>query len=329
MTRFLAKRLGALVLILLLILMVTFVIFYIFPANPAQSICGKGCTATRVATIDHQLGLDRPLYVQFAQYIKQLFAGTTYGHGAQAVPCPVPCLGFSFQNSQPVTSLIAQRFPVSLSIALGAAVLWLAFGVSAGVVAALRRDTWLDKATTTVALGGVAIPIFVIAIAMLYVFASKLHVLPYPQYVSIFQNPGQFFAGMIMPWCALAAVYAAIYTRLTRASMIDVMEQEYITTARAKGLPEHSVVIRHGLRSALTPVVTIFGIDLGALLGGAVLVEQTFGLPGLGQLFIDAVGKVDIPVITAITLLVSFFVVFANLVVDVVYMILDPKVRIT
>jgi peptide/nickel transport system permease protein len=327
MGRFVARRLVAMVVVLFIILVITFAIFYVFPANPAIDICGKGCTAQSVAVIDKQLGLDHPIYEQFYKYVSEIFVGATFGQGNHTVSCNIPCLGFSYQENLPVTTLLRQHLPVSISIAIGAAVIWLIFGVGLGTIAALRKNTWMDKGVTSIALGGIALPVFLVGIVLLYLVTAKLNWLPDPYYESVFKNPLDFAKGLIQPWVALALVYAAIYVRFTRARLIEVMEEPYVTTARAKGLRERRVVTHHGLRAALTPVVTIFGMDLGGLLGGAVVVETLYGLPGIGQLFILAVGRDDTPVVLGVTLVAAFFVVVANLVVDILYAVLDPRVR--
>jgi len=325
---YIARRLGALAGVLLVICAVTFAIFFVFPANPAQQVCGKNCTPARVAVIRHQFGLDESLPEQFGKYVVGIVDGRTYGSGDNVARCPAPCLGFSYQSNTPVTKLIEQRLPVSASLAIGAGVLWLASGVLIGVVSALRKDTWIDRTIMMAALGGMAMPTFLLGILLLLVMCTRLDVLPYPAYTSVFQDPVGFVRGMILPWATLATGYAAVYARFTRASMIETMGQDFITTARAKGLREHTVVIRHGLRAGLTPIMTIFGMDLGALLGGSIIAEQVFGMPGLGTLVMQSVDVVDIPVVMGITLLAAFFVVFANLVVDVLYGVVDPKVRL-
>lgn len=328
MIRYISRRLAALVGVLLVICAVTFAIFFVFPANPAQQVCGKNCTPARIAVIKHQFGLDESLPEQFEKYVVGIVAGRTYGSGDNVAQCPPPCLGFSYQSNAPVTTLIEQRLPVSASIAIGAGVLWLASGVLIGVVSALRKDTWLDKVIMMAALGSMALPSFLVGIVLLLVLCTDLGALPYPSYTSILSDPGGFFEGMILPWATLAAGYAAVYARFTRASMIETMSEDFITTARAKGLREREVVVKHGLRAGLTPIMTIFGMDLGALLGGSIIVEQVFGMPGLGSLLMQSVNVVDIPVVMGVTLLAAFFVVFANLVVDLLYGVVDPKVRL-
>jgi peptide/nickel transport system permease protein len=325
---YISRRLVGIVGVLLATCLITFAIFFVFPANPAEQICGKKCTPQIIATIDQQWGLNEPLYQQFEKYVAGIFAGRTYGQGTQVDRCPVPCLGYSYQNDMPVTSEIAQRLPVSASIAAGAGVLWLAGGVGMGVISALRRDTWLDKVITTIALGGIAAPTMLVGILMLYVFSAKTSILPYPSYTSILSDPGGWAQGMIMPWITLALYYASVYQRYSRASMIEALNQDFITTARAKGLRERTVVVKHGLRAGLMPILTLYGMDIGALLGGSIIIEEIFGMPGLGTLYMQAIQGVDIPTVTGITLLAAFFVIAANLVVDVLYAVIDPKVRL-
>ncbi|MGH3342348.1 MAG: ABC transporter permease [Carbonactinosporaceae bacterium] len=327
MIRFLVRRLIAVAVILLVVCAITFVIFYTIPADPAVLTCGRACTPERIQEINHLLGLDQPLWRQFGDYLMGIFAGRTYGTGELAVQCPFPCLGFSFQNNLPVWDVLMDRLPVTASISVGAAVLWVALGVGAGVVSALRRGTVWDRGAMVMALSGVSLPIYFTALAMLYVFTVKLELLPFPSYVSITESPLRWALGMVMPWVALAFLFSALYARLTRTSMLDTMSENYIRTARAKGLPERNVVVKHGMRAALTPVITIFGIDLGQLLGGAVITETVFGLPGIGQLTWQAIGRADQPVVLGVTLFAAFFIVLANLVVDVLYAVLDPRVR--
>lgn len=328
MRRFLSRRLAGMVGVLLATCLITFAIFFIFPANPAQQVCGRKCTPQIIHSIDKQWGLNKPLYEQFGEYVKGIVAGRTYGKGANSVTCPAPCLGFSFQNNLPVTTLIGQRLPTSVSIAVGAAVIWLFFGVGIGLLGAIRRDTWLDKTVTTVALGGIAAPGFLVAMLLLYLCCAKFQIMPYPSYTPFTQNPLEWLKGLILPWITLALYYAAVYARYTRASMIEVLDSDFITTARAKGLRERRVLLKHGMRAGVTPVLTIFGMDIAALLGGSVLIEKIFGLQGVGILYLQSIGAVDIPTVMGITLLVAFFVVAANIVVDVLYAVIDPKVRL-
>ncbi|GAA4384611.1 ABC transporter permease [Actinomadura verrucosospora] len=329
MTRYVATRLAGVAGVLLVICAVTFTIFYVFPADPALQACGKSCTPERLAMLHHQMGLDRPLWRQFADYLGGVVAGRSYGSGPQAVRCHFPCLGFSYQNNTPVWDLMMQRLPTTLSIAVGAAVLWLAGGVTVGVVSALRKDSLLDRALMVGTLTSASLPIYFTAMALTVLVVQIGGLLPYSSYVPFAEDPAAWARNLVLPWVALALLYAAMYARLSRASMVETMAEPYIRTARAKGLPERTVVAKHGLRAGLTPVLTVFGMDLGALLGGALITESVFGLPGIGRLTIDSIDKSDQPVVMGVALLAAFFITFANLVVDLLYAVVDPQVRFT
>jgi peptide/nickel transport system permease protein len=277
--------------------------------------------------LHHQMGLDRPLWRQFTDYLIGIFAGRTYGSGSLAVQCHFPCLGFSYQNNMPVWDLMMQRLPTTVSIGIGAAALWLVGGVTVGVVSALRKDSLLDRTMMVGTLAAASMPIYFTAMALTVLVVQIGGLLPYSSYVPIGDDPVAWAKTLVLPWVALALLYAAMYARLSRASMVETMSEPYIRTARAKGLPERTVVTKHGLRAGLTPVLTVFGMDLGALLGGAVITESVFGLPGIGRLTIDAIDKSDQPVVMGVALLAAFFITFANLVVDLLYAAIDPQVR--
>jgi peptide/nickel transport system permease protein len=217
--------------------------------------------------------------------------------------------------------------PVTISLAIGAAILWLVGGVSIGVISALKRGTIFDRFSMGVALAGVSLPIFFTGLISLELFSYKWPIFPNVTFVPFDQNPLLWARNLVLPWVTLAFLYAALYARLTRAGMLETMSEDYIRTARAKGLPEHTVIVRHGLRAALTPIITIFGMDLGALLGGAILTETTFSLHGLGLFTVLAVQNQDLPEILGVTMLAAFFIVIANLVVDILYAVVDPRVR--
>jgi peptide/nickel transport system permease protein len=325
MVRYVLRRLIGLVVLLLILSVVIFGLFYLLPASPAAMSCGQRCTPTKIAAKTRAWGLDKPIYVQYGQTMKGIVAGRRYGDGHW---CAAPCLGYSFQLSEPVTTLIEERLPVTAGLAFGAAVLWLAAGVGTGVLSALRKGSVFDRAAMTVALVGVSMPSFFTGLVVLYLFCARLQWLPWPHYVGLTENPLRWAQNMILPWLVVAFLFAALYARLTRANMLEVMSEDYIRTARAKGLPERTVITRHALRAAVTPLVTIFGMDLGGLLGGAVLAEQVFTLPGLGKLTVDAVQNADLPVLFAVTLVSAFFVITANLVVDLLYAVIDPRVRL-
>ncbi|WP_354643430.1 ABC transporter permease [Kitasatospora camelliae] len=329
MIGFLLRRLLAIAATLLVICALTFAVFYLLPSDPAAQFCGKDCSVERIELVRRQLGLDDPLAVQFTRYVVGVFAGRTLGTGPYAVDCGFPCFGYSFQSAQPVWDLMMDRLPTSASLALGAAVLWLLLGVSAGVLSALRRNTWIDRLLMVGTIGIAALPVYFTAMILLYLVVTVAGLLPYPRYIAFGEDPAGWFGNLILPWITLALMFAALYARMTRNSVIETMAEPYVRTARAKGLPERRVVGRHGLRPALTPVATMLGMDLGGLLAGALITESLFSLPGIGKLFADSLNKADQPVIMGITLLASFFIVTSNLVVDVVYAWIDPRARLS
>jgi peptide/nickel transport system permease protein len=317
MLRFLVRRALFGVLVLWLISVAVFVLFFVAPHDPARTIAGRQATAETVALVRHRLGLDQPVLQQYGHFLARLFHGD---------------LGYSYYNSEPVRSLIASRLPVTVSLTIGGAVLWLALGVGIGVVAARRPRSVVDRGATVFVLAGLSMPTFLVGLLLLYVLFFRLHLVgvdafPGGGYVPITQNPGQWAQHLVLPWLTVALVSAATYSRLTRGSLLEVLGEDYVRTARSKGLSERRVIYRHALRSALTPVVTQLGIDVGALLGGAIITEEVFGLPGLGQMAVQSVTTQDLPVIVGIVLVAAFFVVLANIVVDLCYAVLDPRVR--
>jgi peptide/nickel transport system permease protein len=270
-----------------------------------------------VADVAARLGLNRPILDQYGSFAWNLLHGN---------------LGYSYYNSEAVTSLIGSRIGVTISLTLGGAVLWLLIGVSTGVLAATHPRSWIDKGATFFAVFFYSMPTFLLGLILLYFLFFQLHLAGIPWfpgsgYVSIFTSPAGWAQHMILPWIAVALTTAATYTRLTRAGMLEVLGEDYIRTARAKGVPERRVVYRHALRAALTSVVTQLGIDIGVLLGGAVVTENIFGLPGLGQLAVQSVTQQDLPVIIGIVMLAAAFVVVCNFAVDMLYAVLDPRVR--
>jgi peptide/nickel transport system permease protein len=317
MLRFFARRLLLGLLVLWITSGAVFVLFFVAPHDPARLIAGKLATPQTVALVNHRLGLDRPLPDQYASFMGRLLHGD---------------LGYSYYNSAPVRSLLASRLPVTASLALGAAAVWMVVGVGVGVAAARRPRSMVDRGGTLLVLTGLSMPTFLVGLLLIYFLFFRLHLagfglFPASGYVPLTQDPGGWAQHLLLPWITLATVTAATYSRLTRSSLLEVLGEDYIRTARAKGLPEGRVVYRHGLRSALTPVVTQLGVDLGTLLGGVIVTEQVFGLPGLGQLAWQSVTTQDLPVIMGIVLVASAFIVLANLLVDLGYALLDPRVR--
>jgi peptide/nickel transport system permease protein len=316
------------VLMLLLLTLVVFFLFSVLPTDPARLTCGKACTPEVIAANRHNLGLDLPVWQQYWEYLKGIFVGRTYGSGTQTYTCDAPCLGYSFKRGEQVTTLIKESFPATFWLAVGAFILWITVGVSLGIYSALRRGRWQDKLVMGVSLVGYSLPSFFIGLVLLFFVILKWQLLPYPSYVSPFENPLQFFQTMLLPWIVLAFLYAAFYMRLTRNQMLDTLGEDYIRTARSKGLRERIVIRRHGLRAGLTPIVTAAGLDLAGLLGGAIITERIYSLPGLGSLAVNSVVDADLPVTVGITLVTATFIIVANLIVDLLYAVIDPRVRL-
>ena len=335
MIYFIIRRLILTVFLLLLVSIITFAIFFLVPRLAGQTsyqlaaqYVGRNPIPSEIRAVEAKLGLNDPLYLQYGRYIKGIVVGIHYNSGTDVSYCPFPCFGYSFRNQQPVWPQLISNAPVTLSLAIGASVLWLIGGVSVGVLSALRRGSIFDRFSMGVALAGVSLPVFFTGLIALELFSYKWPIFPDVHYVPLTTNPLLWARNLVLPWITLAFLYAALYARLTRAGMLETMGEDYIRTARAKGLAERKVVVKHGLRSALTPIITIFGLDLGLLLGGAILTETTFSLPGLGQFTILAIQNQDLPEIMGVVMISSFFIVIANLVVDILYAVVDPRVRL-
>jgi peptide/nickel transport system permease protein len=324
MGRYLMRRSLFLILVLVVISFLTFLIFIkLPPGDPARRAVGpRRATPDLIEQARTQLGLDQSFWVQYGRFAKGL------------VPYPKWFLNeevyFSYQNFVPVKEEIFERLPVSVTVALGAAATWLLLGIPIGIASAIKRRSIVDRAAMLFALFGVSAPTFWTGYLFLFIFWFKLQIAPasgLPGDETLFQSvlSGRF----IMPWIVLSLAFAAFYSRMTRGNLIETMSEDYIRTARAKGLSERRVTLKHGLRAALTPIVTMFGIDLGILLGGTLITEQVFNLPGLGQYLVRSVATADFPGVMGVTVFASFFIVISNLIVDVVYAVLDPRVRYT
>src|SRR4029079_10124871 len=304
-----------------------FAIFFLVPrlagATPeslASRYVGRTADEATMHAIAEKLGFRDPVYVQYGRFLHQLVAGAGFSTGPTTVHRPAPSLGYSFITQNPVLPDILERLPVTLSLAAGAAVLWLTSGVAVGVLSALRRGSVCDRAAMSVALAGVSLPIFFTGLLSLSIFSYWLGITaPGGSYTRIEDNPLLWAYDLLLPWITLAFLSSAAYARLTRAGMLDTMGEDFIRTARAKGLPESAVVVKHGLRAALTPILTLFGLDLGLLLGGAILTESTFSLPGIGKYSVDAVVNNDLPKVLGVVMVGSLFIIVANLVVDLLY----------
>ncbi|WP_034265050.1 ABC transporter permease [Actinospica robiniae] len=325
---FLFRRLLSALAVLLVLSALVYGLFYLMPGDPAVLACGKRCDAGELAQVRHSMGLDRSIVAQFWTFISSLFVGHRYDNGVGTTWCSAPCLGFSFQSNEPVTQMLLDRLPVDLSLAVGASVIWLAVGIGFGLFAALRPNGLRDRVTTTVAMTFSATPLFVLALLLLLVFCVWFQVLPFPTYVPLTQNPGQWFQNLLLPWLAIALVTAGGYLRLTRAGVLESLGQDHIRTLRAYGYSERRVVLRHAVRGALPTLATMAAVDIGGVLAGAVFTESLFGLPGLGKLMVDSATNVDLPVVTGITLLAATLIIAANAVADVLYAVLDPRVRL-
>src|SRR6266496_3945007 len=288
MIPFIVRRLVITVFLLLVVSMITFAIFFLVPRLAGQN--------------SYQLA------VQYGRFVRGIVLGAHYDAGPDKTYCPPPCFGYSFRNQQPVWPMMLSDLPVTASLAFGAAVLWLVFGTAIGVLSALRRGTVFDRAAMGIALAGVSLPIFFTGLVALELFSFKWPIFPNVQYAGLTQNPLLWARNLILPWTTLAFLYAALYARLTRAGMLETMGEDYIRTARAKGLAERKVIVKHGLRAALTPIVTIFGMNLGLLT-------------------VLAIQNNDLPEILGVVMLAAFFVVIANLIVDILYAVVDPRVR--
>jgi peptide/nickel transport system permease protein len=335
---YIIRRLIAAVILLFVVTAVTYTIFFEVPrlagetsTELATQFLGREPNAASIAAVKKNLGFDLPLWHQYLDFVKQIFAGKHYKYGPDAAYCHAPCFGYSFKNHLPVWPDITSRVPVTLSLAVGAAIIWVFSGVLIGVISALRPGSFFDRFAMIIALAGVSLPIFFTGLLSKAIFVygpSWLHVWQEVSYVKFTDNPLEWASNLILPWITLAFLYAALYARLTRAGMLETMGEDYIRTARAKGLRERRVVVRHGLRAALTPIVTIFGLDFGLLLGGAVLTERVFNLPGIGQYAYNAIAVTnDLPQILGVVMVAAFFVVFCNLIVDIIYAVVDPRVR--
>ncbi|KIP52078.1 ABC transporter permease [Leucobacter komagatae] len=317
MIRYFLSRVGFGALVLFLLSVFVFVLFYVSPSDPARIIAGDKATEALMEQIRVNLGLDKPMIQQYFMFLGNLLQGD---------------LGFSYRSNLPVWDLLVRRIPVTMSLVFGAVFVWLAIGIPIGISSAKHPGTLRDRIGQGFAIIGISFPTFVlgmIALYTLYFLPTKMGITLFPPsgYIAFGENPGQWAWHLILPWLTLALVIAAVYARLTRGQMLDVLGQDYIRTARAKGLTERRVTYVHAFRSAMPPLVTQLGIDIGMLLGGVIVIEQVFGLPGVGSLAVTSVAMQDRPVVIAIVLLGGVFVVLSNLIVDTLYALLDSRVR--
>jgi peptide/nickel transport system permease protein len=318
MSRYIVRRLLWGVLLLIIVLAVLFVMVRVLPtADPAKLRAGRLQSPKIIAEIRHTYGLDKSLPAQFWLYVKNLFLHFD--------------LGFSYYSGAPVKELIFSRLPATLSLVLGGAVVWVVSGLGIGIISARRAGSRLDRASMGTALVFVSAPEYWLGLLALYLFASDIglvHIFPGAgSYVGLTSDPVKWFTSLILPWLVVAAGGAAIYARVIRGSLIETMDEDYIRTARAKGLSERRVVLRHGLRSAINPIVTILGLDIGVLIGSSVLIETVFDIPGIGRLNYTAITHADFPIVEGTVLVAALFIIVANIIVDIAYAFLDPRVR--
>ena len=296
-----------------------------------RSTCGKNCTPTVIAANRHRLGYDLPLVEQYWKFIQGLWAGRNYGTGAAAFECPAPSMGYSFRAKSCVTDMVVRAFPATLGLAIGAEILFLTLGIGLGVVAARKRGKLADRGATVFVLMATSLPSFFVGLLLLLIFSIRLGWFPNSLsglgFPSITKEPLQWFRIMVLPWATLGLVSAAIYTRYSRAQVLEIGSEDFVRTARAKGVSEKIVLRKHILRAALAPLITLAALDFAGLLGGAVFTESIFGLPGMGRLAINSINNIDLPVVTALTLIAAAIVIIANMVVDIMYAVVDPRVR--
>jgi len=330
MVRFVLRRVLLAVLTLFAISTVTFFLFFAVPTNPAEVMCGdaKACSPQKIAQIERRLGLNKPLTTQYADFMRGVFVGRDIGTGETARDCPAPCLGFSFHYDEPVTGLVMRRLPATLSIVFGAALVQVGLGVAIGMLSALRRGTVFDKVAVGVSLTGASMQVYFLGYLLMILLVYEGGLLPNPGYTALTDNPAAWIGGLMLPWITLGFINSAVYARLSRAQMLETLSEDYVRTARAKGLPRKSVYGRHALRAAITPIVTIAGLDIGAMLGGTVITESVFGIKGMGKTAVDAVRDLDMPVVMATVMFGAFFIVLANIIVDFSYAAIDPRVRL-
>ncbi|GLW12145.1 ABC transporter permease [Microtetraspora sp. NBRC 13810] len=324
MYRFLIRRILGAVVILLIISAVTFFLFFAIPRDPARLACGKLCTPESLEIVRHNMGIDEPVFLQYWHWLTAIFTGRdfTYGH------CDAPCLGYSFVNQEPIFNAIVDRFPTTLSLTIGAAVVFLFFGVGAGMVAAARQGRALDKIASSASLLGASMQIYFVGVLATWILVDQTQILQRPTYHDFTANPVAWASGLLLPWLVLSIIFTANYTRMTRSSMVEQLSEDYVRTARAKGMSTRTVFLRFAWRGSMGPIVTIFGVDLGVLLGGAIITEQTFSLHGIGELSIKAVENQDLPMLLGVVLVSATAIVLFNIVVDAVYAFIDPRVRL-
>ena len=331
MLAYIGRRLVFALATILVVSAVVFMIFAILPFDPAALTCGQRCNEQIIEANRIRLGLDKPLYEQYFLFISGIFLGRTYGSGSAAFTCPAPSFGYSFNENACVTDMITEALPITINLAIGALILWLTVGIGLGIVAAKFKNRWPDTGSSVFVLLGTSLPTFVTGLALLIWVTIKWKIIPLSLtgYTSLIDNPYKYFQYFILPWITLAIAYAALYTRFTRAALLETLGEDYIRTARAKGVGEQKVFYKHTLRAVLAPLITMASLDFAGLVGGAIITETIFNLPGLGRLTLRSVYEFDLSVVLATTILAATVVIVMNLIVDMLYAVLDPRVRLT
>lgn len=326
MVAYILRRIITALTVVVVTLVASFTLFFAAPTDPAGQLCGRNCTPERIRNIEDSLHLNDPYPAQVGTYIKGIFVGRNFESGGTTVHCSAPCLGYSYQLSRPVTEIISHALPVTVSIVLVASATYVLVGTTIGILAARRRGTVLDRMLVGASLGIGSIPYPVVALlSSVYVVGI---ILPQEQWTPITDNPALWFSGLLGAWLTLIVIFASGYVRYARSSMIESLSEDFVRTARAKGISERRVIYRHALRAAITPVVTIYGLDLAFSLAGAIFTESAFGLPGLGLVTLRAFNIFDLPVLMGTVLVGSTLLVTMNLIVDILYTVLDPRVRL-
>ncbi|MFE2857586.1 ABC transporter permease [Streptomyces lavendulae] len=329
MTGFVLKRLGAALLVLLALSAVVYALFYLAPGDPARLACGERCNPQQIAQVREQLGLNDSVPTQYLRFLQGVLAGRDYSGGAGLVlHCDAPCLGFSYQNDQQVTELLLERLPATFSLALGALVIWLVIGVGTGLLSAVRRGGLTERLLTVVTLAATGTPVFILGLLLLMAVCAYLRWLPFPTYVPFGDDPEQWAWNLLLPWVTLGFFESAKYARLTRSSTLETLAEDHIRTFRAYGVGERALVTRHAARGAVAPVIALSAVDFGTMIGGAVLTESLFGIPGLGKTLIDGVRVVDLPVVVGVVLAIGTAVVIAGAVADLLYAVADRRVAL-
>lgn len=327
---YVVRRALAGLVVLITTILATYFFFYAGPADPARVICGDRCQPDRLADIEASLGLDQPKAEQLTDLFRGLVTGREIPRGSEQLPCHAPCLGYSFSTEDQVTDMIIDAAPVTLSIALGASLIGLMAGTGIGVFASLRRGTSTDKLVVGSSLLLSAIPYYIIALLAYIYLAAEWGIFSRDGYSPISEEgPVAWASGLLLAWVVLGLYSSTSYARYSRGSMLEVLNEDFMRTAKAKGLPGRSVILRHGLRAAIAPIVTIYGLDLATLLGGTIFTESIFGLRGVGFMALEAVSTQDLPVLVGTVLFAAFMFVSINIVTDIIYSLIDPRVRLS